>query len=727
MVDEEALKRAREWVKRWRNRKDIGDMDFPDSERYNKTRDAILKYLEFTFEERDVLTIDDFYTVFFIWVTTLTNTKRRDKIEGSIDLNDNDNKNEFLNFIGDGSNLGIFGAGTIDFHRLTDEAMDDLSPIYEKLIEYNNNLGYQSNLGDDKFDEILDMIVNFDHPGLQCGYLTPVFHFLRPFDLPPVNGAIENNFTTWIDEEFSTKIKDYKKTAKRMKEFRDALEFPKNYRYLDNLLYGRGLKELQNILNDKNNNNGGNEMFDQITQSLTRKSQVILYGPPGTGKTYWANRYIKDYKQIDEDKYDFVTFHQSFTYEEFVEGLRAESIDDESGVNYFVRDGIFKKMCIEAIYSALKPEIEDKEIDFDNLIKKFSNYISDNPILETKEEYKFEILDMTAKKIKIKVLSTQTEYMLRVDVLKIIYDKKDLIKQVKDVSEKTDKGKGLESYYWGILNILKYLQDEDDYNLKESEEDIDYEQKKKHVLKAFENEKVRNLDYSSAPIFYLLVDEINRGNISRILGELITLLESDKRLGMENAMTVKLPYSGEAFGVPPNLHIIGTMNSTDRSIALIDSALRRRFAFREFEPKVELVSDEIPDIPLPEIFEVMNQKIEILKDRDHRIGHSYLMDREDHPMKTIDDLRKVWYGDIIPLLQEYFYNEWDKLEEILGEDFIKSDDKKSLIKNSDLLGFEDNAPIWEIEDFKDDDGEFDTSRFKSALLKMVGVGTDSEQ
>jgi hypothetical protein len=168
--------------------------------------------------------------------------------------------------------------------------------------------------------------------------------------------------------------------------------------------------------------------------------------------------------------------------------------------------------------------------------------------------------------------------------------------------------------------------------------------------------------------YVLIIDEINRGNISKILGELITLLEEDKRLGKINEIQVTLPYSQLLFGVARNLNIIGTMNSADRGIALIDIALRRRFTFEPFMPEYEatgLTSLDVDGLNLGNLLKKINKKIAILLDQDHQLGHSYFMkiaDTEEKAQKLYD----VWYQEIIPLLQEYFYNDFEKLEMILN-------------------------------------------------------------
>ncbi len=182
-------------------------------------------------------------------------------------------------------------------------------------------------------------------------------------------------------------------------------------------------------------------------------------------------------------------------------------------------------------------------------------------------------------------------------------------------------------------------------------------------------EKAKN---DSENNYVLIIDEINRGNISKIFGELITLIEPDKRLGADNEIIVELPYSNEKFGVPPNLYIIGTMNTADRSLVQLDTALRRRFAFEEMMPKY---NDEInwnnngllSDYKLSDFLKKLNEKITKYKDREHQIGHSYLMNVKDE-----DALKFAWCNQIMPLLQEYFYNDLESLHEIIGEsEFLK--------------------------------------------------------
>lgn len=192
----------------------------------------------------------------------------------------------------------------------------------------------------------------------------------------------------------------------------------------------------------------------------------------------------------------------------------------------------------------------------------------------------------------------------------------------------------------------------------------------------------------------LIIDEINRGNIAKIFGELITLIEPSKRLGEDDEASATLPYSGDPFGVPNNLYILGTMNTADRSIALLDTALRRRFHFIEMMPNPELVEKDIEGVDGQKLLTQVNGRIKAKLDREHQIGHTYLIG-----VKNINALAGAFQRSILPLLQEYFYDDWDKIQQVLnGNPFVRQDPSAPSDSDADrpmleLLPHDD--PLWQ--------------------------------
>jgi 5-methylcytosine-specific restriction endonuclease McrBC GTP-binding regulatory subunit McrB len=176
----------------------------------------------------------------------------------------------------------------------------------------------------------------------------------------------------------------------------------------------------------------------------------------------------------------------------------------------------------------------------------------------------------------------------------------------------------------------------------------------------------RQAEANPSENYAVFIDEINRGNVSSIFGELITLIEEDKRLGKPNELKTKLPYSREEFGVPANLYIIGTMNTADRSVEALDTALRRRFTFEEMRPDADLITQPAGlQVNLRQLFVTINARIEQLLDHDHCIGHYYFMG-----IHELADLQSVFANKILPLLREFFYGNSAKIGMVLGEPFV---------------------------------------------------------
>ena len=197
----------------------------------------------------------------------------------------------------------------------------------------------------------------------------------------------------------------------------------------------------------------------------------------------------------------------------------------------------------------------------------------------------------------------------------------------------------------------------------------------------------------NTPKYAIFIDEINRGNISKIFGELITLIEPSKRLGADDEIMVELPYSKEKFGVPSNLYIIGTMNTADRSIALMDTALRRRFEFVEMMPEYDNLNKiNIEGINIGEMLKTINDRIEYLYDRDHTIGHAYFIDVAD-----IGTLANVFKNKILPLLQEYFYDDWEKIRLVLGDSQFIKEKKPAKVLFKSGTDYIDDKILYEID------------------------------
>jgi 5-methylcytosine-specific restriction protein B len=223
------------------------------------------------------------------------------------------------------------------------------------------------------------------------------------------------------------------------------------------------------------------------------------------------------------------------------------------------------------------------------------------------------------------------------------------------------------------------------------------------------------VDKENAPKYLLVIDEINRANIAKVLGELITLIEDDKRLGEANELTVRLPASGERFGVPPNLYVLGTMNTADRSIALLDLALRRRFTFVEMRPQPSVIEPPVvAGVDLRALLARLNERIAALRDRDHQIGHSYLLHLRD-----AGDLHFAWYRRVVPLLQEYFYNDGERLKAVIGGRFVRPV-KMSATNAAFKELYDAEQPPYEVVELQGDE-------FLKALGALAGAASEVEE
>lgn len=463
---------------------------------------------------------------------------------------------------------------------------------------------------------------------------------------------------------------------------------------------------------------------DKVSESFIPNSSDslnrILYGPPGTGKTWHTlhhalaiieNKSLKVLKReshaelkkrfdgyCEEGLIETVTFHQSFAYEDFVEGIKPELDEASDAIKYKIEHGVFRDICARASQSKQR---ESSGFDLGELLQGYANHVlerleADGEIpLYSRGESKSKA---TLKNVKFSGDGDFQSYILGGSVasgqcLSVRTIRRDYenycrgnirkIEDVKPTRASNNKQHGNAEYYYPLYGKIKKFQDEK-RKLGNARKIISYS-----------DERINSKNH------VLIIDEINRGNIAKIFGELITLLEPSKREGGAGAIQVTLPYSKDSFSVPSNLHIIGTMNTADRSIALLDTALRRRFEFVEMMPDASLLPEDCEGVNLQQLLKAINRRISVLLDREHQIGHSYLME-----VKNIEQLKRAFQNRIIPLLQEYFYDNWEKIALVLNKNGFVSKQKPvedSTLERSDLVDsvqtiyelLDADSPHWE--------------------------------
>ncbi|MGN7764866.1 AAA family ATPase [Paenibacillus sp. 22594] len=469
---------------------------------------------------------------------------------------------------------------------------------------------------------------------------------------------------------------------------------------------------------------------------------IILYGPPGTGKTYNTVAYavaiienktvetvleeaeFGNYEAIltryrvykENGQIEFTTFHQSYGYEEFIEGIKPKILPDSDTeqsndqIAYEIKAGVFKQFCERA----QTPVIQDHNAygirqnptiwkvslggSGENSVKR--DCFNHNRIRIGWDSYGERITEETdfqdygGKTI----LSRFISEMVIGDIVLVLLD------------EQTIDAIGV------VTGEYEWLDAMDDYkrsrNVKWLAKDIReniYELNGNKVMTLGsvyrlnrivladvlnmmkkQNEVLNTAIEVNSNNYVFIIDEINRGNISKIFGELITLIESTKRIGQMEEIRLRLPYSQRDFGVPSNVYIMATMNTADRSIARLDTALRRRFHFVEMMPRPEMLQEMETDegtIVLSDMLDRINQRIEFLYDREHMLGHAYFMALDAD--SSLEQLGRIFRNAIIPLLQEYFYEDYDKIRLVLGDNYKSKEDQfiqEKVLNANELFG-----------------------------------------
>lgn len=503
------------------------------------------------------------------------------------------------------------------------------------------------------------------------------------------------------------------------------------------------------LINGDENSKTSNGGDEKETMKKEFDKNVIFYGPPGTGKTYTtakraveickteSEKELTDYSEIMEkynelkenNRIEFITFHQSYGYEEFIEGIKPivlneddESEDEsenkqelktnikiENDIKYDVVDGIFKKFCDNARKAIIETH-DNNDVSPEAIVWKVT--VRNNVIKDCFENSRVRIdwnfddagaVGFVEEVKKGDIIITTDGSRTRINGIAVVTDDKGytLDKEKRDTTTRNVKwlAKNIDE---NIKNINKEkmlhrrtvarvpnMKVEDIIKLAKEKEP---EELSKIVIK--ENKEP----------YVFIIDEINRGNISKIFGELITLIEPTKRSGKKECISTKLPYSKEEFTVPDNVYIIGTMNTADRSIALMDTALRRRFKFEEMLPDYDLlkdifVEDKGTKVNIGAMLKVINERIEYLYDREHTIGHAVFLELKEN--NNIDKLENIFKKSVIPLLQEYFYEDYEKIRLVLGDNMKDEDEQfifSEFIKPEDV--FEGNIVDIDIPEKK---------------------------
>lgn len=580
--------------------------------------------------------------------------------------------------------------------------------------------------------------------------------------------------------------KGRRKKDRTLKLIQNVNEFPKVFKPTELSLLS--LYDAFGVLYEKAEIEEDETLQDETNKDLSNQHSLnqILFGPPGTGKTYYTVNHAiaiieeKTLEQIEEEyqhrrkdlikrfeayrdnkQIRFITFHQSFTYEDFVEGIKPRTIDDENEkkVIYEIEDGVFKEIVNDAkSISKLSTNPERNNLllseDVLNKINFFKTSLGNTYSSEDDMIYDYckansviavgwgDNIDFTDSKTEQDVIDKflsidgykSTDYaIIAIKCLKFWMKKDDIVfisngnKRVRAIGQISG------DYFFKVDSEIRYNQfrpvkwlatDLDlpvdvIYERNFSQQTI-YMMYKNLIKKSFFSSIKEEKDTNTSKNHVLIIDEINRGNVSQIFGELITLLEEDKRENAEMPMKITLPYSKQEFSVPSNLYIIGTMNTADRSVEALDTALRRRFSFEEMPPKYDL--EELnytvtENIKATDILAKINLRLENLLDKDHLIGHSFFICKEGE--SPLEKVKETFYKNIIPLLQEYFYGDYGKIGLVLGKKFVRKKESSEQSVFAEFEGYESNfneRNIFEIIDYRNTN-EADT--FENALKILM--------
>jgi 5-methylcytosine-specific restriction protein B len=519
--------------------------------------------------------------------------------------------------------------------------------------------------------------------------------------LPIANPTLIKKFLSYFNQSYDSGI--YKNNLKLLKFLKKNSEFQQlDSHQITDFLYSLSIPmnsdefedqtiddELEEMVTDMNL-----EKASGLMKAFDNTKNIIFYGCPGVGKTYTVQQ---------------ISFELLIT--NFKDDIYALSLQENETLWFYIKK--IKLQDLLAITMYLN-EIETLSKETEKIAQSFtSSQLLADKLITYYLSLKYKNTKTSHEKIILQELRTKHIFSEKLYGLKDVwfltsdgnsYVQNQLIPNIIN----TRKLIGID-----LLKYKKFVTFHQSFAYEEFVEGIkpltnELNEVSYKVVDGVFKQICRQAELDPDNKYLIIIDEINRANIAKVFGELITLIEDDKRIGAPNELKVTLPYSKDEFGVPKNLYILGTMNTSDRSIALLDIALRRRFTFIELKPDPDLLKEKIIDgIKLDQLLIQLNKRITLLIGRDYQIGHSYFMN-----VDTLEDLQFTWYHRIIPLLQEYFYHNSEMLRVAIGEQFMPKIQVDPILQKA-LGNFFPSEPQYEIAELEDDE-------FRDAMLKLTG-------
>lgn len=589
--------------------------------------------------------------------------------------------------------------GSLEFDRIIQEN-DGFDKLKRKLVDVLETTSLAES-------DVSNLFTSFS--GLGRAYSTELMCLKQPDKFWIWNSRTDKLFSK-MNIDIGQNLSAGKKYVAMQTYISDVLQELKNNgledaTYLDVNLFARWLKDKDGSIVSNSTTDAVNvEVNPLLADAISHTKNVILYGPPGTGKTYAVQQFMRYFladqlskpKSFDEIKMEYL---QDLTWYQII-ALSMYLKDKDEKVKLA---DLKKDELVSFYFERIKERASKLSRSLGAVLQIYSN--PESATVKYSNKRSPALFDRTDK----------NEWYLLPDGVEYVETNLPEIIDILSKKNWVDEERTIEQFCTFVTFHQSYGYEDFIEGLKpvvNDNGDVSY-RVEAGVFKEI-SERAR---HDSENNYVLVIDEINRGNIAKIFGELITLIEDDKRSDLnKKGLSVKLPYSKTEFSVPSNLYILGTMNTADRSIALLDIALRRRFTFLEIMPDYSIIEFDVGGVNIASLLEGLNITVSALIDRDHQIGHSYFCDLADLEEDLAKDkLYFIWYKKIIPLLQEYFYNDWEQLKLILGDFVVENGTSRVPALKDKIVN-----KSYEIRDF-----EKDWTAFSRALKHIYAEDKES--